>query len=279
MKQDANSMLLAFAKDRRARVRAIESYDPNVCQFTVDAAQQWKLRATEGHPFSHEARFSHQGRRVTIESNKEWLRLEVRGDLDVGVCSINKSDAVTFMDKVNTTIAKELRWDVFLPAGMQPTDELQTFLNSAMVRKAVDRLIGIDPASTSLHIFCGAVVLYMLPHSSQGIDDKVETLASLVGVYRPRLSRSALMSLPKRFHDLIPLIMRWSEPDDSKRSALLDDVTSVTLSELVAAVAPETREINAYLNSFADKPWSEAASALATLAECAAEARLRLSRT
>lgn len=279
MKQDANGMLLAFAKDRRARVRPIKSYDPNVCQFTVDAAQQWKLSATEGHPFSHEARFSHQGRRVTIKSNEEWLRLEVSGDLEVGVCSINKSHAVTFMDKANTTIAKELRWDVFLPAGTQPTDELKSFLNSAMVRKAVDRLIAIDPASTSLHIFCGAVVLYTRPDSSQEIDDKVETLSSLVGVYQPRLSRSALMSLPKRFHHLIPLIMRWSESDDSKRSALLDDATSVTLTELVAAVAPETKEINAYLNSFGDKPWSEAACALATLSECAAEARLRLSRT
>ena len=181
MKPDATEMLLTIAKDRRARLRPIKSYDPNVCQFTVDAAQQWKLSATEGHPFSHEARFSHQGRRVTIKSNKEWLQLDVRGDLDVGVCSINKSNAVTFMDKANTTVAKELRWDVFFPAGTQPTDELKTFLNSAKVREDVDRLIGIDPASTSLHIFCGAVVLYTRPHSSQEIGDKIEILSGLVG--------------------------------------------------------------------------------------------------
>lgn len=232
-----------------------------------------------GHPFSHEARFSHQGRRVTIESNKEWLRLEVKGHLDVGVCSINKSNAITFMDKANTTIAKELRWDVFLPVGAQPTDELKTFLNSAIVRNAVDGLIGTDPASTSLHVFSGAVVLYTRPHSSQEIDDEIQILSSLVGVYRPPLSRSALMSLPKRFHHLIPLIMRWSEPDDSARAALIEDATSVTLTELVEAVAPETQEINAYLNTFGDKPWSEAACSLGTLAECAAEARCRLSGT
>ena len=279
MQQDINEMLLAFAKDRRARVRSIKAYDSNVCQFTVDAAQHWRPSATEGHPFSHEARFSHQGRRVTIESNKEWLGLEVEGDLDVGVCSINKSNAVGFMYKANTTIAEELRWDVFLQTGAQPTDELKTYLNSAMVRNAVDRLIGTDSASTSLHIFSGAVRLYTRPHSSQEIGDKVEILSSLVGVYRPRLSRSALMSLPKRFHHLIPLIVSWSEPDDSKREALIDDATSVTLTELVEAVAPETQEINAYLNSFGDKPSSEAASALATLVECAAEARRKLSGT
>src|SRR5215469_2443861 len=128
MKPDADDILFAIAKNRRVRVRPIKGYDPNVCEFSVGA--QWRLSATEGHPFSHEARFSHQGRRVTIESNKEWLRLEFKGDLDVGVCSINKSNATGFMDKANTTIAKELRWDVFVPAGTQPTDELEIFLNS-----------------------------------------------------------------------------------------------------------------------------------------------------
>ena len=73
--------------------------------------------------------------------------------------------------------------------------------------------------------------------------------------------------------------MSWSEPDDSTRAALIDDATSVTLTELVEAVAPETQEIDAFLNSFGDKPWSEAACALATLVECAAEARRRLSET
>jgi hypothetical protein len=249
----------------------------NVCQFIVNAAHQWKPFATAGYPLSQEARFSHQGRRVTISANKEWLRLKVEGDLDVGVCSINKSDAVRVMDKANIKIATDSRWDAFVPAGMQPTEELRTFLNSSVIHSAVDRLIGNDPDSTSLHIFQGAVLLYGRPHSSKEVDGQIEILSGLVGVYRPTLTRSALMSLPRRFHHLIPLIMIWNEPDDSKRTALLEDASSATLTELVEAVAPETQEINAYLNSFGDRPWSEAVSALATLAQSAIEARRRLS--
>lgn len=181
------------------------------------------------------------------------------------------------MDKANTTTGKESRWDVFVSAGAQLTDELKTFLDSSIVRNAVDRLIGTDPASTSLHVFQGAVLLYTRPHSLHGIDDEIQILSSLVGVYRPSLSPSALMSLPKRFHRLIPLIVSWSEPDDLMRAALIDDATSVTLTELVETVAPETQEINAFLNSFGGKPRSGAACALATLVECAAEARRRLS--
>jgi hypothetical protein len=87
-----------------------------------------------------------------------------------------------------------------------------------------------------------------------------------------------LVSLPERFHYLIPLILTWGEPDDSKRSTLLEESPNGALTELVRALAPEIDETNRYLNSLDSASWSEAASALGRLAECAAEAQVRLGR-
>jgi hypothetical protein len=183
MTGDKHAILRAVANERGGRVRTIREYDPNVCQFTVDAAHEWKPFATEGYPFSHELRFSHEGRKVTVSENQDWFRLKVEGDLDVGVCSINKSDAVGVMDKSNTRVGDDSRWDVFVPAGTLPTNGLKSFLKSLKLRDAVGQLLGSDPVDSSLHIFKGAILLYTRPCSSQDIADEIEVLSSLVGPF------------------------------------------------------------------------------------------------
>lgn len=276
MRPDANKILHVIAKRRGATVRTIEDYDPNVCRFSVDATHQWKPVASEGDPFSEEIRFSDGGRKLAISANQEWLRLKIEGQLDIGVCSINKSNAVRIMEK--TDVGVDLPWDVFIPAGTQASNELKTFLNSKKVQNAVQRLISTDTAPASIHIYRGAIVLYVQPCSLEDTDVKTETLLSLLGVYRPSFTGSALTSLPDQFHHLIPLVVRWSESDDLKRTAMLDDAPSNELKELVKTVIPETGKINEFLSSFGDRPWPDAVIELANLAECAIEARLRLAK-
>jgi len=278
MEGGQNAVILrTIADERRTRVRNIEDYDPNACQFTIDAAHEWRPVATEGHPFWQEIRFSLDGRRVTISANQGWFRLKVEGKLKVGVCSINKSNQIEMMEKTELRVAADPRWDIFVPARTRPSIDLRSFLKLPRLHDAVVQLLGTDPSS-GLHIFAGALLLYARAHSAQELSDKIEILSRLVGTYRPLIRLSDLISLPERFHHLIPLIVKWAEPDDLKRAALLDESSNSSLSELVQALAPEFDEIDWYLSSFDDTAWPEAATALGRVAECAVEARPKLSR-
>jgi hypothetical protein len=178
------TILHTIAGRLRVRVRDCQAYDPNVCRFTTDAERHWMPVAISGYPFSQQINFVHKGRRVEVFVNPEYVRVEVKGELTVGVTSINKANEVRFMDRTQLLVKDDSRWPVFVPRNHDPSNELFPFLASSALHAAVERLL--DEKSDSLHVFQGAVVLYFKAPDADDLINKIEILAELVGPFRRR---------------------------------------------------------------------------------------------
>ncbi len=86
-----------------------------------------------------------------------------------------------------------------------------------------------------------------------------------------------MLGLPDEFADLIPLLAEWSTADLALRADQLCSATPPALSSLTGRVLPRLPAIDAYLNSFGDRPLDEPARRLLRLAECALDAGHELS--
>jgi len=94
------NILRAIAERVGARVRNCQGYDANVCRFTADAEHRWRPVAVSGYPFSQKIRFVHNGRRIAVSANADYLCIKVEGELNLGgVVSINKAHAIQSMEK------------------------------------------------------------------------------------------------------------------------------------------------------------------------------------
>jgi hypothetical protein len=270
------TVLRVVAKKLGARVRNYQEYDSNVCHFTVDAEHNWKPVALRGYPFSEEMQLRYHGRKVLVSTNSDRVRVKVEGELDVGVCSINKANEVQPMEKSQLSVGNDLRWPVFILSKSHPSKALISFLGLDALRSALERLL-VDKDS-SLHIFQGGVTFYSKTGDADRLIDYVDTLSTLVGTYSRHLNAADLSVLPERFHHLIPLILEWSVPNDQERSSLLDQASSASIRDLVEAVVPEFEAINHYLDSLKGGHIPEPATDLGRLAEAASEAKLRLAK-
>jgi hypothetical protein len=272
------TILRTVAEKLGTRVRNCQEFDPNVCRFAVDADHQWRPFAVSGYPFSQEIRLVHNGRRIAVSANPDYLRIKVEGELIVnGVLSINKANKTQSMERTPLRIKDDARWPVFTSDQARGSSEIRSLLESSALHDAVEQLLA-DKAD-SLHIFEGAVVLYSKARDADQLMNDITTLSRLVGPLRRQDSSTYLKVLPTRFHYLIPLILKWAESDDQERAALLDRSSKDSLGELAKAIASEFDAINEYLDSFRYERMPEAATALGRLAESATEAQLRLSRT
>ena len=81
--------------------------------------------------------------------------------------------------------------------------------------------------------------------------------------------------LPRQFHDLIPLLSRWSIGDDVQRMETLESASTDELQRLIESITPRFEEIDSYLRSFDMHP-PHAACLLGNLSEATCEAEIVL---
>lgn len=78
-------------------------------------------------------------------------------------------------------------------------------------------------------------------------------------------------NIPENLRSLIPLLKKWSIPDDSEREQLLEETSEKQKKKLVKTVGPYMVEINQFLDLFGDEPLSHEAILLGNLAELVSE--------
>ncbi len=278
-------LLRAIAKDEKKRIQRCEFYDRNFCDFEftdfkvhIDpASKKYRVSAPlirSGGPFTSRIAFLRAGNPVRIWANSETMLICVRGEPRIqATCSINSPNADDF--RLSKLDVAGLGFPVFIRSAMKPTNEMFDFLSSPDLQRSIRELIRRD--ADSLHFRVGGeIALYIRPQSPGEITTAIETLLKFfVDGFRPQRERWDLDGLPPEFQHLIPLIRKWAESDDSLRSDLIDEAGEASLRELIYGVVPLFDSINAYLNNFENAP-PEAAIALQTLAECAAEAQITI---
>jgi len=200
------------------------------------------------------------------------MLIAVRGQVQTQMtCSINGPNADDF--RLTELVVEGLPFPVFIRSAVKPTKEMLCFLSSSDLQQSAQALIRRD--ADSLHFRMGEVALYHHPQSAEEATDAIERLLNFVGPFRPQRDEWNLAGLPAKFQHLVPMIRKWAESDDSLRSDLIREAGEPSLRELIENVAPLSDSINTYLDSLGDN-LPEAAIALQTLAESAAEARITI---
>jgi hypothetical protein len=272
-------ILRSVARRLGKRVRQCENYDANVCEFEANSETGWNAVVVSGHPFSEELRYFCGAHRVHLQANPEYLFCSVSGQMDVGVCSINRPNEISPMRPTGLIVAGGRPCPVFASLGSRSQGEseaLASFLDHPDVRKAVKQVLRHE--SESIHIFKGSIALYFRPQSPEELLSAIDVLVEVMDLFAPQDDGIDLADLPLELRCLAPLIRRWSVSDDSERDHLLEESTQSDLEELLKAVGPHLSAIDHYLDSFKGKLVPEVATAVGALAECAIEARLRLTR-
>jgi hypothetical protein len=280
---NAEGLLRAIARDEKKRVQRCEFYDRNVCDFEftdlkvrVDPiSKKYRVSAPlirSGGPLTSKVALVRAGHPVLIWANSETMLISVLGQQRIQTkCSINGPNSDDF--KLTKHVVEGLLFPVFIRSAAKPTKEVLGFLSSPDVQRSVQALITRDTGS--LHFRIGEVALYLHPQSAEEATDAIEKLLTFVGPFRPQREEWNLVGLPSKFQHLVPMIKKWAESDDSLRSDLIGEAGEPSLRELIENVAPLFDSINTYLDSFGDD-LPEAAIALQTLAESAAEARMAI---
>lgn len=234
---DTSAILRFVAKRLGTRVKKANCYDANVCESEFSEETKWQPKVFSGHPFSQELRATYRDRRVHVMGNPDYICCWVYGQLDVELCSINRPNKISFVNKPSPlSVCGDPRWPVFLCAGQQPSERLRKFLKDPAFHKTVRRVI--RESSESLHLFADAIVLYAKPKSADEVADAIDALSSLVGPHSSETSSVDFTVLPAPLHGLIPLIKRWAVTDDGERDALLEEASESELSDLVATIEP-----------------------------------------
>ena len=273
---DMREILEAAARTLRKSVGPCNSYDPNVCEFTTDSEHGWQPVVIAGAPFTHEVAYKRSGRRLTLEANPDWVRIEVKGERSGAVFSVGRPNQVLFLKNVAGYLGGDPRWPVYFWDESVSTSEIDSALSSRDLHLTIERVL--TNSLESVHFCRDGIVLYLQPDRASTVLSAIDEVLSLVGPTKPRSGPNDHVALPKKLRGLARLMERWAESDDGERSRLLDKASPRSLRKLVEAVVPHFDEIHQYLNSFGDAPLPEVATQLQTLAECACEARLRLAK-
>ena len=149
----------AIAKRVKKRARVVQLWDPNVCDFTIRNSVEHV--ALSGYPFSHEVRFKHKGRRITISANPDWLCIGIRkgtSDPELPVCSVNQANKIDFRRETGLTVGNVHHFAVFLPRADRSSGVLLGLLESPVMNQAVEGLI--RDTSEGLHTWKDGVDLY-----------------------------------------------------------------------------------------------------------------------
>lgn len=253
------------AKRLGVRVKKANCYDANVCESEFSQETKWQPKVFSGHPFSQELGATYRDRRVHVMGSPDYICCTVYGQLDVELCSINRPNKISFVNKPSLlSVCGDPRWPVFLCGGQQPSEKLQSFLKKPAFHETVQKVI--HESSESLHLFEDAITLYAKPKSADDVADAIDTLTSLVGPHVSETMSVDFTVLPASLHSLIRLIKRWAVTDDGERAALLEDATEAELSDLVTTVEPLLEEIDDYIQDSTEG--SMPAVYIGALAEC-----------
>jgi hypothetical protein len=267
---DFIALLKAFALNKKKRIKTCQLYDSNVSTSTYDESTPWIVHLTSGYIFSHQIHMTHHRRRVHIAASEEYISLRVEGRLDVGKCSINRPNRVSFVDVPSAMrVCGEHLWPVFVPRWAEQNPALSRFLDLPSVHAMIGQLI--KSPKDSVHIFQDAILTYFRPGSVESVQSAIASISELVGV-RTRMSQSTLCSLPENLQPLVPLIQKWAQGDDSWREELLERASKASIMRLIETVSPYLIQINEYLGANDD----EATCALGRLAEVTVEAQHEL---
>jgi hypothetical protein len=107
------------------------------------------------------------------------------------------------------------------------------------------------------------------------LDDFIDLVNKNGEIFRKEIrERIFKKNIPENLRLLIPLLKKWSIPDDSEREQLMEETNEKQKKKIVKTVEPHMVEINKFLDSFGDDALSHEAILLGNLAELVSELQI-----
>lgn len=118
-------------------------------------------------------------------------------------------------------------------------------------------------------------------HPDRNLHLILDDIIELVNNYQDilKLNRSARIfkkNVPESLRVLCPLLKKWAISDDGEREQAVSSLSEKQKINLVNKVDPFMNQINTFLDSFEDRPLSEEATLIASLAELISELKLTI---
>jgi len=107
------------------------------------------------------------------------------------------------------------------------------------------------------------------------LDDFIDLVNKNGEIFRKEIrERIFKKNIPENLRHLIPLLKKWSIPDDSEREQLMEETSEKQKKKIIKTVWPYMVEINKFLDSFGDEALSHEAMLLGNLAELVSELQI-----
>jgi hypothetical protein len=272
MSDNSLTVVRQLAQQVGTKTKPINLYDRNVCLGERVAGRPWESVVLSGEVFCLQLRYLHEGRRVRIFANRQFVNASIAGSFNVGaILSVNQQNAVELMRPAGNCLIGGRRYPLFTKSGHLELKHEMLLAHPMLAALLESSCLRIGE---SLHFFDDEITIYLDKPTLARLREAVARMTGLAAAIQVPEKEMDLASLPLQFHPLIPLIKKWGVADDGERERFLSEQSSVARKRFVEAVAPYLHSIDSYLDSFGERQPSEAAAALGRLAECAVEAKL-----
>lgn len=275
MTAESPYVLRELAKQFKGRLARCKFYDANVCTWRYEPDKPWDPIPVSGEPFSHELRFIHRKRKVTVFGNTAYAYVSIKGGFPKQIFTINENERNAFIkcDFAEYLSIRGKRYPVFAE-----TSKLSTVLKLMLSNSKLMSLVYESDLrkGESFHFNRGEIGTYLKQPDAEHLSKVIELMIDFAREIEIAEEKVDLKLLPVQFRPLIALIEKWAVDDDGDRGHLLASAKKSTLRALVDEVTPYFGSIDSYLDSFGDNPPTDYAAALGRLAECALEARQQL---
>lgn len=221
-------------------------------------------------PLTKVLRAKYRGHRIEIWANETFFVLLVFGAykeigglrVKLAVSVPGKKEPVRFLE------ANAKNYAVYSMVG--PLDALmEKFLESDLLARVLE-IAGIAERE-SLVIYSSQIRVRLLTPTFERAVKSIDAILDLLPE-SDIVEERDFSDLPAEFAPLLPLLPVWDLSDDEDRWQKVKRSSKATRKKLIETVDPFMAKISAYLDSFGDRPISDSASALDSLAQAAMEA-------
>ena len=179
MEPSPEVVLRQLAHRTGRKVRSIKHLDPNVCASHATLEKPWHIvEEPPGDLFSKSISFDCDGHKVFICSNREYLSIEVRSELYVDVCSINRRDRIGWK-LVEPTPPDWFPFPVFSQKPELTSSQRQMLYSPELSRLIF--MLGFED-NESLHFYRNGLVAYVRPISVEKALEVVQQMCAVAGL-------------------------------------------------------------------------------------------------
>jgi hypothetical protein len=224
----------------------------------------------------------YKGYKIEIDEygNLFSITLNITSDFTI---SINNPDMLSAIDNLRTEeqtpynlyIWKESYSEFIKGHNFNPflSDDFKIFWKQFIY--TINNLRLLEDETIGIREYCICLTLHSDRNIIEILNNVIDVIENNCNIFRKDTKeRIFKKNIPENLKPLIPLLKKWSIPDDSEREQLMEETSEKQKKKIVKTVGPYMVEINKFLDSFGDDALSHEAILLGNLAELVSELQI-----